>query len=87
MAEKTGIINRSGTSISALNLTGATDTINRLVIAPEGMRTPGVITKNSMIVIRRPTEPKDTLLSAVTNITDRFIITGIADITIITAIK
>jgi len=80
MAEKSGIINRSGTSISALNLTGATDTINRLIIAPEGMSTPGVITKNSMIVIRRPTEPKDTLLSTVKNITDRCINTIVAAI-------
>ena len=81
MAQKTGIINRSGTSISALNMTGATNAGNRLTTAADGMSTPGVITKNIMIVIRRPTEPKDTLLSTIKNITDRFITT------IVTAIK
>jgi hypothetical protein len=81
ITQKTGIINRSGTSISALNMTGATDTGNRLAIAVDGMSTPGVITKNIMIVIRRPTEPKDTLLSTVKNIIDRFVNT------IITALK
>jgi hypothetical protein len=71
MAEKTGIINRSGMSISALNMTGATDTGNRLATATGGINTPSVITKNIMVVIRRPTEPKDTLLSTVKDITDR----------------
>ena len=81
MAQKIGIINRSGTSISALNMTGVTDIMNRLTIAAGGMSTPGVITKNIMIVIWRLTEPKDTLLSTVKNITVRFITT------IVTAIK
>ena len=81
MAQKIGIINRSGTSISALNMTGVTDIRNRLTIAAGGMSTPGVITKNIMIVIWRLTEPKDTLLSTVKNITVRFITT------IVTAIK
>jgi hypothetical protein len=58
-------------SISALNMTGATDTGNRLTTATGGINTPGVITKNIMIVIRRPTEPKDTLFSTVKNIIDR----------------
>jgi len=87
MAQKIGIINRSGTSISALNITGATDTRDGLTMVADGMSPPGVITKNIMIVIGRPTEPKDTLLSIVTNITDRFINTGITGITIITVIK
>jgi len=73
MAEKTGIINRSGTSISALNITGATETWIGLTIAADRMSTPGVITKNIMIVIGRSTEQNDTLLSTVKNITDRFI--------------
>ena len=47
-------------------MTGATDTGNRLTIVADGMSTHGVITKNIMIVIRRPTEPKDTLLSTIT---------------------
>jgi hypothetical protein len=80
MAEKTGIIIRLETSISALNMTGATDTRNRLTLAAGGMSTPGVITKNIMIVIWRLTEPKDTLLRTVTNITDRFINTIITAI-------
>ena len=57
--------------ISALNMTEATDTGNRLIITAEGMSAPGVITKNIMIVIRRPTEPKDTRLSTFKIITDR----------------
>ena len=73
MAEKTGIKNRSGMTISALNMTGTTDTGNRLTTATGGINTPGVITKNIMIVIWRPTEPKDTLLSTAKNITDHFI--------------
>ncbi len=81
MAEEAGIINRSGISISALNMTGATDTGNRLMITAEAMSTPGVITKNIMLVIWRPTTPKDTLLSTVKNFTDR------SKNTIITAIK
>jgi hypothetical protein len=81
MAEKTGIIIRSGISISALNMTGAPDTRNRLATTAGGMRTTGVITKNIMIVIWRLIEPEDTLLSTVTNIKDRFINT------IITAMK
>jgi hypothetical protein len=81
MAEKTGIKNRSGMSISAPNMTEATDTGNRLITAAGGINTPGVITKNIMIVIWRPTEPKDTLLSTVKNITDRSINT------ILTAIR
>jgi hypothetical protein len=81
MAQKTGIINRSGTSISALNMTGVTDTRNRLIVAAGGMSTPGVIIKNIMIIIRQPTEPKDTFFSTVKNITDRFVNT------IVTAIR
>ena len=81
MSEKTGIKNRPGMSISALNMTGVTDIRNRLTIAAGGISTPGVITKNIMIVIWRLTEPKDTLLSTVKNITVRFITT------IVTAIK
>jgi hypothetical protein len=73
MAAKTGIKNRPGMSISALNMIGATDTGNRLTTATGGINTPCVITKNIMIVIRRPTEPKDTPLSTVKNITDRSI--------------
>jgi hypothetical protein len=81
MAQKTGIINRSGISKSALNMTGVTDTRKRLTIAAGGMSTPGVNTKNNMIVIRRPTEPKYTLFSTAKNITDRF------RTTIVTALK
>ena len=73
MAEKSGILNRSGTSISALNIPGATETRMDLTIAADRMRTPGVITKNIMIVIGRSTEQNDTPLSTVINITDRFI--------------
>ena len=73
MSEKTGIKNRPGMSISALNMTGATDTGNRLTTATGGINSPGVITKNIMIVIWRSTEPKDTLLSTVKNIIDRFV--------------
>jgi hypothetical protein len=73
MAAKTGIKNRPGMSNSALNMTGATDTGNRLATATGGINTPCVITKNIMIVIRRPTEPKDTPLGTVKNITDRSI--------------
>jgi hypothetical protein len=81
MVQKTGIKVRSGLSISVLNMTGTTDTGNRLIMTAEGMSTPGVLLKNIMIVIRRPTEPKDTLLSTVKHITDRF------TNTIITAIR
>jgi hypothetical protein len=81
MAQKTGIINRSGTSISALNMTRVTDTRNPLTMAAGGMSTPGVITKNIMIVIRQATEPKDALFSTAKNITDRFVNT------IVTAIR
>jgi hypothetical protein len=73
MAEKTGIKNRSGISISALNNTGATDIANRLTITADGISTPDIISKNIMIIIWRPIEPKDTLLSTIKNITDRSI--------------
>ena len=73
MAQKIGIIKRFGINISALNMTGTTDAGYRLIIAADGMSTPGVITKSIMIVIRRPTDPKDTLFSTIKNITDRFI--------------
>jgi hypothetical protein len=87
MAEITGIIKRSIKNISAPGITGATDTMDGLTMVADGMSPPGVITKNILIVIGLRTEPKDTLLSIVTNITDRFINTGIAGITIITVIK
>jgi hypothetical protein len=72
IAQETGTINRTEISTSALNLTRATDIGNRLTIAAEAMSTHGVITKNIMLVIRRPTEPKDTPLSTIADITDRF---------------
>ena len=81
MAKKTGTINRTEISTSALNMTRATDIGNRLTIAAEAMSTPGVNTKNIMFVIRRPTEPKYTLFSTAKNITDRF------RTTIVTALK
>jgi hypothetical protein len=73
MAEKTGIKNMSGISISALNMTGAPDTGYRLTTSADGLSTPDVITQNITIVIGRPTEPKDTSLNTVKNITDRSI--------------
>jgi hypothetical protein len=73
MAEKAGIINRSGTSISALNIPGATETRIGLTITADRISTPGVITKNIMIVIGRSTEQNDTFLGTGINITDRFI--------------
>jgi len=72
MAKKAGTINRSEISISALNLTGATDIGNRLTITADAMSTPGGITKNIMFIIPWPTEPKDTPLSTIADITDRF---------------
>jgi hypothetical protein len=84
MAEITGIIKKSIKNISAPGITGAVDTMDGLTMVADGMSSPDVIIKNVFIVIGRLTEPKDTLLSIVTNITDRFI--GI-DTTIITVIK
>jgi hypothetical protein len=72
------MINGTGISISALNMTGATDTGNRLTITAEAMSTHGINTKTILFVIRRPTEPKDMLLSTVANITDRFMNTIIS---------
>jgi hypothetical protein len=83
MAEITGIIKRSIKSISVPDNTGATDTMDGLTMVVDGMSPAGIITKNILIVIGRLTEPKDTLLSIVTNITDRFISTGMTIITVI----
>ncbi|MGD8295247.1 MAG: hypothetical protein PVH37_05490 [Desulfobacterales bacterium] len=44
----------------------------------DGISPHGTITKDTMIVIGRLTEPKDMLLGIITNIADRFISTGMA---------
>ena len=87
MAETTGIIKSSITNISAPGITGAMDTIDGFIMVADGMSPPDVITKNILIVIGRLTEPKDTLLSIITNITNRLINSGITGSTIITVIK
>ena len=83
MAEKTGIKKRSIKNISAPVNTGATDTVDGLTMVADGMSHPGIITEKILIVIGRRTEPKDTLLSIITNITDRFINSGITINTVI----
>jgi hypothetical protein len=83
MAEITGIIKRSIKNISAPGITGATDTRDGLTMVADGMSPHGTVTKNTMIVIGRLPEPKYTLLSIITNITDRFINSGITINTVI----
>jgi hypothetical protein len=83
MAEKTGIINRFIKNISALGLTGAADTRDGLTMVADGMSPGGTITKDAMIVTGRLTEPKDTFLRIITNITDRFINSSITIIIVI----
>ena len=87
MAEKTGIVKRSIKNIFAPGITGATATTDGLTMVADGMGPHGTITKNTMIVIGRLTEPKDMLLSIITNITNGFINSGITGSTIITVIK
>jgi hypothetical protein len=62
VAQKTGIIVKVGIINSALRMTGAVDTKNRLTLTTEGM---GSITKNIIIVIGLFIEPKGTLLSTI----------------------
>jgi hypothetical protein len=83
MAEITGIIKRSIKNISAPGIKGATDTRDGLTMVADGMSPHGTVTKNTMIVIGRLTEPKYTLLSIITNITNRFINSGITINTVI----
>ena len=87
MAEITGIIKRLIKNISAPGNKEATDTMDGLTMVADGMGPRDTTTKNTMIVIGRPIKPKDTLLSIIINITDRFISSGITVITIIAVIR
>jgi hypothetical protein len=84
MAEINGIIKRPIKNISAPAITKATDTRDGLTMVADGISPHGTITKDTMIVIGRLTEPKDMLLGNITNIADRFISTGMAIIAAIT---
>jgi hypothetical protein len=84
MAEKTGLIRRSIKNIYAPAITGAMETRDGLTMVADGISPHGTITKDTMIVIGRLTEPKDMLLGNITNIADRFISTGMAIIAAIT---
>jgi hypothetical protein len=84
MAEITGIIRRSIKNIYAPAITGAMETRDGLTMVADGISPHGTITKDTRIVIGRLKEPKDMLLSIITNIADQFIGTGMTIIAVIT---